>query len=128
MSFSRAIAIASVTLVVTACGNSGGPIDAGAEAAIESGTPDSGGADSGTDGDVDASTCTTTLCIHGDQPNQCPSCSPSDGDICSPPAAVTCNYSNGCSGAQEETRQCTCVLPDAGDAGANAIWSCTGSP
>jgi len=116
-------------VAIAACSNGGSSgNDAGAEAGNDAATPNDGGGDEGT-------ACGVTLCVHGDQPQQCPSCAPSGGDICSPPAAVTCNYTNGCSGAQLESRQCTCVLPDAsagdagdaGDAGSGngtAFWSC----
>jgi hypothetical protein len=111
-------------LAACSAGGTSGDAGAGNEAGLESGNGD------------DGSMCGQTLCVHGDQPSQCPSCSPSSGDICSPPAAVTCNYSNGCSGALENVSQCTCVLPDAGSddagdagdagsSGGNAHWSCT---
>jgi len=119
-------------LVLAACSTS-----SSGNAGSEAGGSEAGGSESGAgDGGDDGSLCGTTLCIHGDQPPQCPSCSPSAGDICSPPAAVTCDYTNGCSGALEEASHCTCVLPDAGaddggdggDAGTSndkAYWSCT---
>lgn len=106
------------------CSSGGKGDDAGVDAAPDTGTPSDGGGD-------DSSQCGPTVCIHGDQPPQCPSCSPSNGDICSPPAAVTCNYTNGCSGTALVSSQCTCVLPDAsagdgGDGGSSgtAFWSC----
>jgi len=121
---------AAASAVVIACGSNGPGGDAGVDGSGgDGGVSDGGGSEGGNDGASDSgSTCTTTLCVHGAQPSQCPSCAPSDGDTCSPPAAVTCNYTNGCSGAQLESRQCTCVLPDAsaGDGGSSgkAIWSC----
>ena len=111
----RLLAIA----LLAGCGNGGTSNDAGTDASIESGGGDSGN---------DASSCIATLCVPATQPPQCPSCAPMNGDICSPPAAVTCNWTNGCTGAQLQSAQCTCELPDAGDAGdaanPNAIWSC----
>lgn len=115
-----------VGIVACSSGQTGGDAGTGNEAGLESGAGEGGD---------DGSQCGTTLCIHGNQPPECPSCSPSSGDICSPPAAVTCNYTNGCSGAQEEASQCTCVLPDAGSddggdagdassSGGSAHWSC----
>ncbi len=118
------LAVAAMgSFVLAACSSGGSDDDAGVEAGVDSGAGDSGD---------DGSSCGVTLCIHGDQPPQCPSCAPSGGDICSPPAPVTCNYTNGCTGGQEESRQCTCVLPDAGaddagdagSSGGNAHWSC----
>lgn len=120
------VALGSLVFAACSTGDNGG--DAGTEAGVESGPGDSN----------QQETCGSSLCTHGDQPPECPSCSPSNGDICSPPAAVTCNYTNGCSQGQEISTQCTCVLPDAstsdaadaadaGDGGTTptkAIWSC----
>ena len=106
------------------CGN-GGNGDAGSEAGPESGAFDS---------PDDMTTCMTMLCVHGNQSPMCPSCSPSNGDICSPPANITCNYTNGCSGAELSASMCTCALPDAGttdggdggsDAGTTWYWTCS---
>ena len=109
-----------------ACGNGSSGGDAGTDA-----QSDVGGGDASNDVSDDMSMCGPTLCVAGNQAPQCPSCSPSNGDICSPPAAVTCNWTNGCAGAQLQTSQCTCELPDASsdasDAGTNsgtAFWSC----
>lgn len=104
-----------------ACGN-GGSSDAGSDTG--SGSDSSGNQDSSDD----QGSCMPMLCVHGDQPMQCPSCSPSNGDICSPPANVMCNYTNGCSGAKLSASMCTCALPDAGadggDAGSTWYWTC----
>ena len=121
--------LAAASAIVIACSSNGSGGDAGADGGNDGASSDAAGNDGGaSDASDSGSTCGTTLCVHGDQPNQCPSCAPSDGDNCSPPAAVTCNYTNGCSGAQLESRQCTCVLPDAsaGDGGSSgtARWSC----
>jgi hypothetical protein len=114
-----------VLCALGACSSGGSNGDAGAEAGNDAANGDANNGN-------DTSTCTTTLCVQNNTSNLCPSCSPTNGDICSPPAAITCNYTNGCSGAQLQSSQCTCELPDAssdggdaGDAGSPvAIWSC----
>jgi hypothetical protein len=120
----RWVWFAAVVAIGCSSGDSNG--DAGADAGNDA-TNDGASGDSNNGNDV--STCTTTLCVQNNTSNLCPSCSPSSGDICSPPAAITCNYTNGCSGAALQSSQCTCELPDASsdasDAGSsNAIWSC----
>lgn len=96
-----------------ACSTGGTGGDGGAEAGGEGGPSDGGN---------DAPSCGTKLCVQNNTSPMCPSCAPMGGDICSPPAAITCNYTNGCSGAQLQSRQCTCVLPDA--SGGTAYWTC----
>jgi len=112
------------SFAIAACSSGTNNGDAGADAANDSSADSNNG--------NDASMCGVTLCVQNNQSPLCPSCSPSAGDNCSPPAAITCNYTNGCSGAELQSSQCTCELPDAaasdaGDAsstGTNAYWSC----
>jgi hypothetical protein len=102
----------------------------GGDAGMEGGNDSSNNSDANNGNDT--SMCGVMLCVENNVSPLCPSCSPMSGDICSPPAAITCNYTNGCSGAQLQSSQCTCELPDAAagdasDAGStsgNAYWSC----